>query len=107
MMATPPSKVEPNGISLTQEEMAERFSLVQKIKKLNKEKLSLLGVVMCSPEYMELDPDNVQPSKENHGSIELDVNKLSIVKIRFLHNFIDQNKTKTVASNGSAGNPVA
>lgn len=57
---------------------------------------------MCSPEYMELDQTgNVQPSKENHGSIELDVNKLSILKIRFLHNFIDQNSMKPAPSNGS------
>lgn len=50
---------------------------------------------MSSKEYLALDGDEgeaIKKEDENGTSIELDVNLLSIQKIRFLQNFIDNQR---------------
>jgi hypothetical protein len=69
---------------------------VQGIKSLTKEQLNLLGFVMSTPQYKELDepdPSSKKDDQENtwrqNQSIELDIQTLSINKIQFLKNFIE------------------
>lgn len=80
-------------------EMDQRINLVQSIKQLDMEELTMLGMLMGSKEYRELENDGVNNEGEslkhddqNGTLIELNVNELSIIKIQYLQKFVDNQR---------------
>lgn len=54
--------------------------------------MEMLGMIISSAEYKAIDNDGsevVQENDPNQTSIELNVNQLSIKKIRYLQNFLN------------------
>jgi hypothetical protein len=79
--------------------MDQRINLVQSIKQLDMEELTMLGMLMGSKEYRELENDGVNNEGEslkhddqNGTLIELNVNELSIIKIQYLQKFVDNQR---------------
>lgn len=82
-----------------------RLDLVKGIKSLSKEQLNLLGFVMSTSQYKDLDeadPSSKKEEKENtwkqNYSIELDVQTLSNAKIQFLKSFIENPQIQNLFS---------
>jgi hypothetical protein len=78
---------------------------VKGIKSLSKEQLNLLGFVMSTSQYKDLDeadPSSKKEEKENtwkqNYSIELDVQTLSNAKIQFLKSFIENPQIQNLFS---------
>ena len=92
--ATPPTL--PN-LAPTSTEVEERIKLVNNIKELDHDKLTKLGFMMTSSEYRALDNEyqidengeQMKTDAKNGTSIELDVNKLSLIKIRYIQTYIN------------------
>jgi len=73
-----------------------RYNLLTSINNLESEKLNLLGFVMGQVDYISIDADqNAEPvNNKNSNTIELDVQNISINKIKFLQEFIDNPKVQ-------------
>lgn len=64
--------------------MDQRIALVNSIKKLDMDELTMLGVTMNSKEYKEIDNEGKQAENnddQNGTLIELNVNELSLKRI--------------------------
>ena len=75
--------------------MQARITLLESIKNLDKTKLDMLGQVMSTQEFKNLDGENngqvnyESQNEQGQNLIELDIETLSMKKIKYLQAFID------------------